>query len=81
MALNQTEEAPKPEDYPTIQAWSDAYWDWAKRDMHRHINETWDVTFKKAWNSDPLLKYLPLIMGLVAGILACVLAVLLNYNK
>lgn len=78
MALNQTEEAPKPEDYPTIQAWSDAYWDWAKRDMHQYIDDTWGATFKKAWKSDPVLKYLPLIAGLIAGALAFIVSIVIQ---
>ena len=71
--LEDKEPSPKPEDYPTLQEWNDAYWDWAKRDMHRYIDETWDETFKKAWNGDPKLHYLPLWIGLLAGLFAFIL--------
>lgn len=85
MALNLAEEPPKPEDYPTIQAWSDAYWGWAKRDMHQYIDDTWDATFKKARKSDPVLEYLPLIAGLIAGalvfIVSIVIQLLIHYGK
>ena len=38
--------APKLEDYPTIQEWNDAYWEWAKQDMHKHIDNIWKERFE-----------------------------------
>ena len=67
--------SPRPEDYPTLQDWSDAYWDNAKKEMHEYIDKTWDDTFKKVCKQDPLLRYFPLVVGLVAGVLAFIFSV------
>lgn len=67
------ENAPRPEDYTTLQEWNDAYWDWAKRDMHRYIDETWDDIFKRAWKNDPVLSKLWLIVPMLVAVLVAVL--------